>query len=222
MVAALGRRVVQGDYTPGEVLDLEAIAAEFDVSRTVVREAVRALSARGLLDALPHRGTFVREPSEWRALDADVLSWRGGKVDPAFLSDLAEVRRAIEPAGAMLAAGRRDTRSLGLLGDALDEMAVAVGRRDAAGIVTADMTFHRTLLAASGNGLLAALEVVLEPALRLRGEFAFTRPYGDEFVGLHRAVLDAVAAEEPDAARIAMENLLSEAAQLEVGSTERR
>ncbi len=222
VVAALGRRVVQGGYPPGSVLDLEGLAREFGVSRTVVREAVRALAARGLLDALPHRGTFVLPRADWRLLDPDVLAWHAEVVDEHFLANLAEVRSAVEPLGASLAATRRSEDDLRGIEAAFDELAAASRTRDAAAVVSADLVFHRALLAASGNEMLTALEVLLEPALRIRGTLALTGEFRDDYVNLHRAVLEAVRHGASDEAGEAMRTLLSQAAHVEVSAEQAR
>lgn len=212
-VQALGRLIVGGALPPGHVLELEALQADFDVSRTVIREAIKVLSAKGLTDARPRRGTFVRDREHWALLDPDVLRWRFAEpVEPRLLRDLNEVRLVIEPAGAALAASRRDQAAIADLRAALDELDAATTPD---GVTTADIRFHRRLLAAAGNELLAQIDVVIDVGLRARDYLVFSSSDSlkDPDVAAHRAVVDAVATADADAARQRMIDLLREAAE---------
>ncbi|HEY2985192.1 MAG TPA: GntR family transcriptional regulator, partial [Jatrophihabitantaceae bacterium] len=153
VVEALGQRILAGELDEGETLDVPALEVEFDVSRTVLREALRVLKAKGLIDARQKRGTFVQPRSEWRLLDPDVVRWQfAGRDDSRFLDDLAEVRGIVEPASARLAALRRDDADIAAMEKALETMSAAV--RGEADAVEADLSFHRALLAATHNELL--------------------------------------------------------------------
>ena len=122
LVDALGSRIVGGEIQPGETIDGEAIEAEFEVSRTVVREALKVLSAKGLIDARPRLGTFVRDRAYWNLLDADVMAWRGRAENPdsRLVLELGEVRTELaatrserERLVASLAALHDEVRRLG-------------------------------------------------------------------------------------------------------------
>ena len=117
LVDALGRQIVAGGVPEGSALPIEAdLTQSFGVSRTVVREAVRILNAKGLVESSPMRGTRVRPRSSWHLLDPDVLGWWAGVGGAAeILRDLAEIRRIIEPPAARLAAERIDRTSDGEL-----------------------------------------------------------------------------------------------------------
>ena len=92
------------------------LEAELDVSRSVIREALRVLKAKGLIDARQKRGTFVQPRTEWKLLDPDVIRWQfAGRDDEQLFNDLAELRGIIEPAAAGLAALRRDDEDLAAL-----------------------------------------------------------------------------------------------------------
>src|SRR5579875_2951199 len=112
-VETLGMRVISGVYRPGAVIDPERLAVELDVSKTVVREALRVLGAKGLVDSRPKRGTYVRDRSAWSLLDTDVMHWqmRSG-ISAELLAELSEVRAIVEPAWARLAAERRTEEDL--------------------------------------------------------------------------------------------------------------
>ena len=107
---SIGRRIVSGSLKPGSVLpSFDRLADEFSVSRLSVREAMRALAAKGLVDSRPRRGTIVRPRSEWSRLDPDVLAWQIGDVpNAAFVRSLFEARAIIEPEAAALVARPRD------------------------------------------------------------------------------------------------------------------
>lgn len=221
VVDTLGRRIVRGDLPPGAVVDLELLEADLAVSRTVVREAVKVLTTKGLLDSRPRLGTFVRDRRDWSLLDADVMSWRdNGQPDARLISDLAEVRRIVEPQGARLAALRRSEADVSAMRAALDRMRGS--GRDLEAHVAADLAFHRAVLGASQNELLERLEVVLEPALRARDALTFTHGHDDAFLPAHAAVADAVADGDPDRAEAAMAALLDAAAADTAAILERR
>lgn len=211
VVDDLGRRIVSGALPPGAVVDLDQLETDLDVSRTVVREAVKVLTAKGLLDSRPRLGTFVRDRSDWNLLDPDVMSWRdNGEPDERLISDLAEVRRIVEPEGARLAAARRTEADVLAMRAALERMRRS--GRDLEEHVAADLAFHRAVLAASQNELLGRLEVVLEPALRARDTLAFSAGHDDAFLPAHAAVAEAIADADPERAEAAMAALLDAAA----------
>jgi DNA-binding FadR family transcriptional regulator len=209
----MGRRIVEGEFPPGAVMDLELLEQEMSVSRTVMREAVKVLTTKGLLDARPRFGTFVRDRRDWNLLDADVMAWRGGgDPDQRLLSDLEEVRRIVEPWGARLAAERRTADDVLALREALARMEASERGGDIDEHIAADVAFHRAVLAASQNELLERLEVVLEPALRTRDALAFVHTHGDAFLTAHADVAEAIAAGDPDLAHTSMASLLDTAA----------
>lgn len=210
VVEIIGARIIGGDYPPGSSLHPDAIERELDVSKTVVREALRVLAAKGLIDSRQKRGTFVRPRADWNLLDGDLLRWQGvGVPDRAFLDNLAEVRGIVEPASARLAAVRRDEADLAALTEALERMAAAGS--DTQAIVEADLAFHRALLAAAHNELLTRMEVVIEAGLRVRDQIVHGAEDCADSVPAHRAVLDAVRDRDPEAAARAVDALLVQA-----------
>ncbi len=207
-VQTLGRRIVGGEVAVGEILDVEAIRAEYDVSRTVVREALKVLAAKGLTDARPRRGTFVLERTHWALLDPDVLKWRfADPVDPALLRDLNEVRLIIEPSTARRAAGRATKQQIADLRRALHAMSIAEHAED---LTTADITFHKLLMATVGNELLSQIDVVIEAGLRARDLLIFATPEGrkDPDLAAHQRVLELVEHGDAEGAEEAMRQLL--------------
>jgi len=208
VVELLGRRILAGEIAGGQTLDVLGLEQELDVSRTVLREALRVLKAKGLVDARPKRGTFVQARTEWRLLDPDVVRWQfEGRDDSRFLDDLAEMRGIIEPASARLAALRRTDADIAALELAIDRMAAAArGDGDA---VEADVAFHRALLAATHNELLVRMEVVLETGLTARDRLVHGAVRDDDPTPAHAAVLNAVRARDPESAGAAASALLA-------------
>jgi DNA-binding FadR family transcriptional regulator len=153
----LGIAILSGDHPPesgwgGEIEH----AAALNVSRTAYREAMRILTAKGMLESRPKVGTRITPRNRWNLLDAEVLEWMfSGRPDENFIRDLFELRAAIEPAAASLAAKRRSYDHLATMQHALDEMRVH-------GLATeqgrfADQTFHRAILEAADNQAMASL-----------------------------------------------------------------
>jgi DNA-binding FadR family transcriptional regulator len=207
----LGRQIMAGELPPGSQLEPERLMDEHGVSRTVVREVLRVLTAKGLVDARPRRGTFVTERSTWNLLDADVMRWRStDHADPNLVLELGDVREIIEPAAARLAAERRTGMQLAAVATAMARLdAAATG--DAVAHAKADLDFHRAVLEAAGNELLVRFAVILEPALLARDHLAFTHAADSGFLEQHRAVLDAIAEQEPERAHQAMADLMATA-----------
>ncbi|OQO89703.1 FadR/GntR family transcriptional regulator [Saccharomonospora piscinae] len=212
VVAELGARIVSGELGSGDVIDLAALGRDLDVSMTALREAMKVLAAKGLVEARQKRGTYVRDRAHWNLLDSDVIHWRSQAGDTvAVLRDLAEVRAVVEPAVASMAALRRDDRDLAELDAALAEMADAVGT-GAAAEVAADLRWHRAMLRATHNEMLARMDVFIEPSLRLRDALVHETA-ADDPVPSHAVVVEAVRRQDAEAAAAAVTSLLDKAAQ---------
>jgi DNA-binding FadR family transcriptional regulator len=209
-VEVIAHRILARQLPEGATLDMAALQAEFDVSLTALREALKVLAAKGLVDARPKRGTYVRPRASWKLLDADVLRWQFARQDqPELLVDLHELRRIVEPGAARLAATRATDADLATLDAALSAMAVAGA--DVAAAVAADLAFHRALLAATHNELLLRMEVVIETGLAERDRMVHGAQGSDDPVPSHRAVVEAIRRRRPAAADRAMHRLLQKA-----------
>jgi DNA-binding FadR family transcriptional regulator len=204
----LGTAILRGDFDPESVLPREAELMErFGVSRTVLREALRTLTSKGLTESRPKIGTRVRPRPAWNLLDADMLEWYARVASPLqFALKLQEMREMIEPYAAALAAANHGEASLATLGRAHRSMAEA---RNVDEWVRADLRFHLGVLDACSNELLIPLghliERTLEAQLRLNAKRA------DVFnaaLAEHTAVFDAIVARDCAAARAAMAGLL--------------
>lgn len=208
-VVSIAQRILAGDLAEGATLDLTALQAELDVSLTVLREALKVLAAKGLVDARQRRGTYVRPRADWNLIDGDVIRWQfSGRSDQRFLENLQEVRAVVEPAGARFAARRRTDADLAALEDALAAMAAAAG--DPAREVQADLAFHRALLVATHNELLERMEIFIEYGLAERDRLVHAAARDDP-VPSHRRVLEAIRSGDPDAAEHAVGDLLDKA-----------
>lgn len=222
LVEELGAAIVGGQIVPGERVDVDLLEERHGVSRTVVREAIRVLATKGLVDARPKRGTYVLERDRWNMLDADVIGWRyGAELDTQFLGNLHEVRQIIEPAVARIAATRRTDEDLDRLRQALDDMAMATSDVEAA--VDADVRFHHTLITATHNEMLEQLEIIIAVGLRTRDLVAMGAGIDAATdVPRHKAIVDAVARGDPAGADAAMQALLERAAADAAAALDRR
>lgn len=211
VVHELGSRILSGKLAPGAILDLPALERELGISRTVLRESLKVLTAKGLIGARQKLGTFVTQPQTWNMLDDDVLQWRGAdKTNLALVEQLGELRGIVEPAAAELAARRADEADLAELASCLESMEQAGTDADTA--VAADLAFHAALLRATHNDLLASLRSVIEHGLRQRDLLVHSDPHTEDPVPAHRSVFDAIERHDADAATAAMRALLDQAA----------
>jgi DNA-binding FadR family transcriptional regulator len=211
VITDLGRRICVGDISPSSPLEVAALEAEYGVRRGVVRETLRVLAAKGLIQSVPRRGTFVSPRDAWGLLDPDILRWRfEGVPDAGFLKDLNEVRAAVEPAVARLAATKRTLHDLAALEDALVAMRAAEGQ-DSEAHVESDSAFHTALLRAAHNELLQQMAVVIEVGLRVRDKFVHSA-LSKESTLEHEQVFDAIQHRRPRAAETAMQTLLKRSA----------
>jgi len=206
----LGVAIVSGRIKPGKTLDNEIDSSErMAVSRTAYREAVRILAAKGLVASRPKRGTQVCPRSVWHLLDPEVLSWLfESQPSPDFVVGLFELRLIIEPAAAALAAERRSAEDLARMRDALQRME-RHGLADAHG-QSADREFHDAILAATRNPALLALSSSIGAAVRWTTIFKQRkRRLPRDPMPEHWRVFDAIAAGGADAARVAMQDLVT-------------
>lgn len=187
------------------------LAKELDVSRTVVREAIKVLAEKGLIESRPRIGTRVSPSQNWNYLDPDILNWIFSN-DPTTKNtdDLIELRRMVEPAAARFAALRRSDEELKQLQKAFKDMTDA-GANVEAGIEP-DIRFHHIILKASRNRMLAPLGDSIESALAASFRMSNSAP-GAPVASLarHEVVLSAIAARDGDAAEAAMLNVIDKA-----------
>ncbi|MFJ7296356.1 FadR/GntR family transcriptional regulator [Streptomyces collinus] len=197
----LGPEITAGEYPPGSVLRTDELAQRFDVSRSVMREAVRVLESMYLVESRRRVGVTVRPKAEWNVYDPQVIRWRLAGADrPGQLRSLTVLRSAIEPVAAGLAARHATSEQCAELTEcALGMVAHSRGHK-LEGYLLHDVAFHRVILAASGNEMFARLGDVVAEVLtgRTQHDVMFEDP-DPAAVTLHVQVAEAVRA--GDAAR---------------------
>lgn len=211
----LGTAIVRGDYAVGDPLPTEAeLGTRFDISRSVIREAVKMLTAKGLIASRPRQGIRVQPAANWNIFDTDVLQWLlSGKLSLELLREFTELRAGIEPRAAMLAAQRQSREGIESIARALERLQLAERGEDDP--LEADIAFHTAILAASENRFYLQLRGFIQAALRvsiactnqLKG--VRTASYAD-----HKRIYDAIHSGAPEQARRALEDLLQEALKL--------
>ena len=219
----IGRRILGGDLPPGATLpNAGALAQQYKLSRPALREAIKILAAKGLLSAAPRRGTVVRPRSDWNRLDDDILAWEADvAATPAFIRDLFEIRRMVEPEAAALTARRITTAGLDQIAATLDVMAQADVRSEAS--VNADIAFHRALLLHSGNELLASFAPAISASLRIAFKAQRSASLSpDHIVPPHRSIYDAIRARQENDARSRTLALLHDSENDALEATSRR
>ncbi len=216
LVELIGQRIVGDALAPGTALPREVeLMDEFQASRTAVREAIKVLAAKGLVESRPKRGMRVRVQDDWNMLDPDVLAWYAASGPSAELvAQMVELRQMIEPAAARLAAERRTRAQLRAIEAAFAGM--RAGLDDLVAYYRADLAFHRALFRASGNPFIdrlgAIVEVILEVSFRLQRRSLIPAAAG---LALHEPVLVAIRARDAGRAEAAMLAII-EAAALEL------
>jgi DNA-binding FadR family transcriptional regulator len=204
--------IVGGRYQPGEILPgEERYSAEQGVSRTAYREAVRVLSAKGLVYSRTKSGTRINERLRWNILDLDVLAWmfEAGPT-PEFLRDIFELRTVVEPAAAQFAALRRDGQDISRMGHALEEMR-RFGLQTPEGRA-ADQNFHSLILMATRNEALITLATSVTAVVAWTTRFARDeRKESRDPMPDHDAVFDAILRGDPEEARLRMLALIGNA-----------
>ncbi|QQN73717.1 FadR family transcriptional regulator [Croceicoccus sp. YJ47] len=206
----IGTEILKGERPPGSGFRGEIEEADaWGVSRTVYREAMRSLIAKGLIESRPRRGTHVRDPHHWNLLDLDILSWiLSDEPDPAFSGEIFELRAIIEPAAAAMAAKRRSDAHLARMEDALNQMERAGLGTDEGRL--ADRAFHAAIFDASGNNFFIALSAPVEAAVGMTTRFKQeNQAEPRDSLPDHQAVFAAIAKRDADAASRAMAKLVT-------------
>jgi DNA-binding FadR family transcriptional regulator len=211
LVQQLGQMIVSGDLGADRPLVPEEIGQRFEVSRTVVRESLRVLEAKGLVSARPNVGTRVRPVADWNLLDPDIIEWRAfGPQRDSQRRELTELRWTIEPLAARLAAGhgREDVQQR--LADMVEIMNHSVSQGDALTFSRADAEFHSLLIQVAGNRMLEHLSGIVSAALQVSGGpvSGCERP-NETSLAHHARIVDALAAADGSAAETAMRQLLA-------------
>lgn len=209
VVEDIGLRILNGTYAPSCALPTEPeLMAELHISRTVVREAIKILAAKGLIVSRPKSGTHVRPPRHWNLLDPVILDLYCRVYDYSeFAQNFQKLRVIIEPEAAAMAAAQRTARQLRALNEAYAAMKAA---RDIAGWTVADLAFHEAILEATGNPFMQPLGSLIRAALdTLLFHSAKTSANPFDSLREHEAVLEAIRRRDAAEAREAMNRLLA-------------
>jgi len=205
----LGEAIVSGHYPPSSPVPPENIlCTEYGVSRTVIREAIKSLVAKGMVSTGPKVGTRVLPADQWNWFDPQLVAWNSKiGLSREFLRDLQELRRVVEPAAVRLAAERATAQ------DIADIEAAYAGMKQAiefgGDYVSHDLLFHQGLLKACHNRMVVQMSKALGALLRTSFEISTSKPNGPALsLPMHRAVLDAVIAKAPDKAERAVLKLI--------------
>ena len=204
----IGSRILRGDYLPGVLLPNEADwCRTFKISRSVVRESIKILSAKGLVISRPKIGTRVEPRQRWNLLDPDILAWYSKVPDKRkFLESIQEMRYIIEPAAAALAARHGNAEQISAITGACADM----GRAETLDArIDADIRFHMAILIAAGNEFLLPFGFLIESSLVALFDYV-TRQTTHHKVPqrLHESVERAIRRRNPVAARRAVLRLL--------------
>ena len=204
----VGLSIVRGDIGAGETLPSEMQICEMmDVSRTVVREVIRTLTGKGLVEARTRSGTRVRPPQRWNQLDPDVLRWRLELSDlDSYLAKLFQLRCAVEPAAAALAATHAEPDDVQSIRVAYEGMAAAKNNE---AFVAADIAFHQAIYFATRNEFFWPIAQMFDVALRQSFTIAARGSHRARALVEHHAVLKAIAKRDADGARKATNVLLN-------------
>ncbi|WP_205737709.1 FadR/GntR family transcriptional regulator [Granulosicoccus antarcticus] len=208
----IGRCIATGHYAPGSLIEDEsALVSRYGVSRTVVRDAVKVLVGKGLLEVRRGIGTRVKPREQWALFDLDVLAWQlSAQADPTMLLQLMEIRQLFEPQAAAWAAKRATASDIAEILSALEAMSADVANMEL--FLKADARFHRAVLRAAHNEYLFALSGIIYSSL-----LSIIRLHNPDvgnnrrIVSFHRDVHDAIAAGNEVDASLKMAFLIEDA-----------
>jgi DNA-binding FadR family transcriptional regulator len=211
VVNELGKAIIAGEFPVGTTLPGDAeLEARFGVSRTVIREAMKTLAAKGLVVPRARIGTKVTPPAQWNLFDGDILTWHFAVgVDEGFLLHLSDVRLGFEPHAAALAARHATEADI----SHMMHLALAMGDQDHSPetLAVADLRFHLSVMDASRNPFMRTVGSLIEAALA--GVFKLSSPAADrgkigDVASTHIRIVEEIRRRDEDGARRAMENVI--------------
>ena len=224
IVEAIGTAIANGTHSVGDRLVPESLGDDFGVSRTVIREVLKVLEARGMVQVRPGSGPRVLPSSEWDLLDSDVIRWRSiGAESDTQGANLTALRSAIESLAARQACQERTPESLTRLRAAIEDMLDANTTRDRHQYTEVDVHFHRAVLAASGSMILEQLADPVEAAIRVRFRAEIAREvwqdmtFMREVISWHEALVDAIEDRDEGTAELISRRIASMQAEEEAG-----
>jgi DNA-binding FadR family transcriptional regulator len=205
----LGLSIVRGELAPGDPLpNADDWSAAHGVSRTVLREVIKVLAGKGMVESRPKTGTRIRKRDDWNFLDPDVLFWRfGNTISDDDVRKLFELRRSIEPAAAELAAQRATPEQAARLMELYSQMELWADDNER--FSEADLAFHQAILRMSGNELFGSLAALTEAAMLISFRLSDDNPLGQRpSLPMHKQVCDCIERHDAEGARAALVELL--------------
>jgi DNA-binding FadR family transcriptional regulator len=209
----LGTAICSGELAPGSVLYIDDLADQRAVSRSVVREVLRVLAAMGLVDTRRRVGTLIRPAGDWNVFDPQVIRWRLASADRiAQLRSLTELRTAVEPQAAYLAATRATPDEASDLVGVAAKMWAAGKAGNEAEFLRLDIEFHRQVLLSSGNEMFVKLQELVAEVLTGRHHYELMPHHPDEqALRLHADVAQAIQRHDGERAKDAMVHIMEQA-----------
>ena len=207
----VGRRIIAGHFPEGQFIDDEnRLCDRFNVSKSVVREAIKILVSKGLLEVRRGNGTKVKPRSSWNLLDDDVLAWHlGTDPKPDFLKKLIDIRLMIEPNAAYWAASTASSFQIAEIRNSHNDMEKATNIQE---FVIADAKFHRAVLRAANNELLTSMDGVIFSALLTSIKITNNDPIDNRTrsLPLHFEILESIGNHHKEGAKAAMKKHLAD------------
>lgn len=211
VIRQVGMSILRGEFKAGDTLATEPdLCVQLGVSRTVLREALKLLVAKGLIESRPGMGTRVRARTEWNLLDPDIIAWQAEVGEPlSYFRDVCEVRLMIEPMTARLAAARASDAEIAAIDAWCQRMELAVNDPDA--YTSADLQFHAAICDAAHNELVPHLMTTLHAALYAsRVITSHVAGANEHAMPVHQAVALAIHNRDEQGAEDAMRALVME------------
>lgn len=213
LLRIIGQAIVSGTYDTKPFPTEAELSATYGASRTVTREAVKMLTAKGLLTSRPRKGTLVEPMERWNLLDPAVTGWMMERpYSDKIFRDFTQMRTAVEPTAASLAAKRQDRAQIRMIREALDRMRTSSEQHESE--LEADIDFHVAILRASGNAFFWQMRELIRVALNMSITLTNRIKGHAADVDAHEGVLLAIEAGKPDEAEAAMAVILNEALEL--------
>ncbi len=211
LVHDLGRRIVGGEFAPGTTLPNEPeLVEQLNISRTIIREAMKSLASKGLVEIKTRVGTRVRDRADWHHLDIDVLVWHYETVPSLdIMRCIKDLRRVLEPEATARAAARCTQQDVDAMASAYADMVATIG--DVNANSDADLRFHTAIFAATQNMIYAQLIELIAVAIfanRMTSNPDEVMEGQRRSLPFHKDVLDAIVARDPEAALRASHRLL--------------
>ncbi|WP_233562984.1 FadR/GntR family transcriptional regulator [Micromonospora musae] len=209
----LGTAICGGELAPGSVLNIDELVDRYAVSRSVIREVLRVLASMGFIETRRRVGVLIRPATSWNVFDPQVIRWRlasAGRM--AQLRSITELRTAVEPHAALLAATRADHDEASDLVGLAAKMWAAGKAGDEERFLSLDIEFHRRVLRASGNEMFLRLQDLIAEVLTGRHKHHLMPHHPHEqALQLHAEVAQAIQRHDGERARRAMVELMEQA-----------